>query len=163
MISKPLTFALLLIPVFFFTQTKAKVIGIKDGDTIEVLLEGHITKVLRLAEVDCPENRQPFGKNARQFTSSQVFGKEVVFYSAGKDRYGRIIAKVYYGNRKYLSAEIIKAGYGWWFYQYSKDPSLGEMQRAAKAHRKGLWADKNAIAPWEYRKLKKGKKQVAAA
>lgn len=160
--AKSLLLSILLFSVHFFSQTKAKVIGIKDGDTVEVLMEGNLTKVLRLAEVDCPENRQPFGKNAKQFTASQVFGKEIVFYETGKDRYGRVIAKVYYDQKKYLSAEIIKAGLGWWFYQYSKDAALGEMQQKAKTRKKGLWADKNAMAPWDFRKLKKTKKTISA-
>jgi endonuclease YncB( thermonuclease family) len=141
---------------FYFSQTTAKVIGIKDGDTIVVLLEGNIQQTLRLAEVDCPENGQAFGKNAKQFTSDQVFGKQITFITTTKDRYGRSIAKVYYGN-KYLSAEIIKAGYGWWYYQYSKDKSLGDLQSNAEINKLGLWQDKNAVAPWDYRKMKRSK------
>lgn len=57
--------ALLLFPVLLSAQTVARVVGIKDGDTVVVLLKGNVQKTLRLAEVDCPENRQPFGKNAK--------------------------------------------------------------------------------------------------
>ena len=94
--------------VFFFAQITAKVVGIKDGDTIVILEDGNKTKTLRLAEVDCPESGQPFGKNAKDFTSSQVFGKIISFVETDQDRYGRTIAKVYYDNGKYLSKEIIK-------------------------------------------------------
>ncbi len=73
-----------LLPFCVSAQIKAKVIGIKDGDTIEVLLEGNIMKTLRLAEVDCPEKGQPYGKNAKKFTSDRVFGKEII-YIRGKD------------------------------------------------------------------------------
>lgn len=99
------------------------IIAIKDGDTVVVLLEGNVQKTLCLAEVDCPENSQPFVKNAKQFTSDQIFGKQINFIETDADRYGRTISKIYYDN-KYLSAQIIKAGLGWWYYHYSNDKNL---------------------------------------
>jgi len=147
-----LLYALICFPLSFFSQKKAKVVGISDGDTITVLLDGNIQQKLRLAEVDCPENRQPFGKNAKKFTSDKVFGKQITFTETNKDRYGRSVAKVYYDKGKYLSAEIIKAGYGWWYYSYSKDISLGKMQDTAKIQKLGLWQDKKAVSPWDFRK-----------
>lgn len=148
-------YACLCFPLSLFSQTSAKVIGISDGDTITVLLDGNIQKKLRLAEVDCPENKQPFGKNARQFTSGQVFAKKITFTETSTDRYGRSIARVYYDNGKYLSAEIIRAGYGWWYQAYSKDRLLGKIQDSAKAQKLGLWQDKKAVSPWEYRKKRR--------
>lgn len=41
---------------------------------------------------------------------------------------------------------------GWWYYRYSDDESLGELETQAKANKIGLWQDANPIAPWEYRK-----------
>lgn len=143
--------------LFSFSQTPAKVVGIKDGDTVVVLLDNNTQKTLRLAEVDCPENGQPFGKNAKKFTSSQVYKKNIIFIPTDKDRYGRIVAKIYYDNGKYLSAEIIKAGFGWWYYRYSDDENLGELQNEAKKQKLGLWKDKKVIAPWDYRKQKRNK------
>nr|WP_262710773.1 thermonuclease family protein [Chryseobacterium echinoideorum] len=70
-------FVLLFCSAILFAQTKGKIIKISDGDTITVLLEGNIQKKLRLAEVDCPESGQPFGKNAKDFTSQSVFVKKL--------------------------------------------------------------------------------------
>ncbi len=154
---KQFIFLILLLPTMVFSQTIAKVIGITDGDTITVLLEGNIQKKLRLAEVDCPESGQPFGKNAKQFTSDQVFGKQISFVETDTDRYGRTIAKVYYDKEKYLSAEIIKAGLGWWYHYFSKDRSLGDLQEEAKLEKLGLWQDKYTVSPWEYRKMQREK------
>lgn len=136
------------------SQIKGKVIKIKDGDTEVVLLEGNIQKTLRLAEVDCPENGQAFGKNAKQFTSDEIFGKVIDFVETDTDRYGRTIAKIYYG-KKYLSEELIKAGLGWWYYRYSTDKNLGILQDEAKNKKIGLWSDANAISPWDYRRINK--------
>lgn len=135
----------------FFSQQKAFVIAIKDGDTIVVLDSLKNQHTLRLAEVDCPESGQAFGKNAKQYVSSQVFKKNITYYPINTDRYGRTIAKVYYDNGKYLSKEIIKNGFGWWYYKYSDDKSLGELQQKAQQQKIGLFSDKNAVAPWVYR------------
>ena len=149
----------LLKSLFLFSQITAKIVAIKDGDTVVALLDNKTQETLRLADVDCPENRQPFGKNAKQFTSSQVFGKNVTFYKVGKDRYRRTIAKIFYDNEKYLSAEIIKAGFGWWYYKASKNFKLKDVEILAKKKKLGLWSDKNAVAPWDFRKMKKTAKQ----
>jgi micrococcal nuclease len=149
---------LFFISALYFSQTRGKIIKIKDGDTVVVLLKDKTQETLRLAEVDCPENSQAFGKNAKQFTSSEVFGKNVIFYRTTKDRYRRTIAKIFYDNNKYLSAEIIKAGFGWWYYKASKNIELQKMQQEAKKNKLGLWSDKKAISPWDFRASKKKKK-----
>lgn len=153
MAMKYLYIFLLFFSNIVFAQISGKVIGIKDGDTVVILLEGNIQKTLRLAEVDCPENSQPFGKNAKQFTSDQIFGKQINFIETDTDRYGRTIAKIYYDN-KYLSAEIIKAGFGWWYYYYSNDKNLKMLEDEASKNKIGLWSDPNSIPPWEWRKIK---------
>ena len=135
-----------------FSQSKGKVIKVKDGDTVVVLLGNNQQETLRLAEVDCPEKSQAFGKNAKQFTSSQVFGKKVMFYRTGKDRYKRTVAKIFYDNYKYLSAEIIKSGWGWWYFKASENAELKNYQLEAKNSKIGLWKDSNAISPWDFRK-----------
>ena len=48
-------------------EFRAKVIGIVDGDTIEVLHNGRLERV-RLVGIDAPERNQAFGSRARQFT-----------------------------------------------------------------------------------------------
>lgn len=154
MAMKYLYIVLLFFSNIVFAQISGKVIGIKDGDTVVILLEGNIQRTLRLAEVDCPENSQPSGKNAKQFTSDQIFGKQINFIETDTDRYGRTIAKIYYDN-KYLSAEIIKAGFGWWYYHYSNDKNLKMLEDEASKNKIGLWSDPNSIPPLEWRKLKK--------
>ena len=145
--------------LFLFSQMTAKIVAVKDGDTVVALLDNNTQETLRLADVDCPENKQPFGKNAKQFTSSQVFGKKITFYRVGKDRYRRTIAKIFYDDEKYLSAEIIQAGFGWWYYKASKNFKLKDAEILAKEKKLGLWSDKNAVAPWDFRKIKKTAKQ----
>lgn len=133
-----------------------KVIGIKDGDTVEVLDDHNKTTILRLAEVDCPEKKQPYGNAAKQFTSNTVYRKTVSYIITNKDRYSRSVAKVYYKS-KYLSAEIIKNGMGWQYKKYSRSKELALLEQNARASRIGLWEDPNAIAPWDWRKARRGR------
>lgn len=96
-----------------YAQTlTGKVIGVKDGDTVVVIDAANNQSTLRLAEVDCPEKAQAFGTKAKQFTSDAVYLKEIKYIVTDTDRYGRSIAKIYYDDNKYLSAEIIKNGFG---------------------------------------------------
>lgn len=145
-------FFLILLPLFCLSQITAKVVRIKDGDTVVVLLADKTEKTLRLAEVDCPESGQPFGKKAKQFTSDQVFGKDVDFWTTDIDSYGRTIAKVFYDDGKYLSAEIIANGYGWWYKWYSTDYRLSDLEMEAKRNELGLWIERDPISPWEWRR-----------
>lgn len=147
----------LLLPTLIFSQYSVKVIGIKDGDTIVVLDSLQTEKTLRLAVVDCPESGQSFGKNAKQFTSNEVFGKIIKYYPTNTDRYGRTIAKVYYDNGKYLSEEIIKNGLGWWYYKYSNNKNLGILEKEASNKKIGLFSDPNSIPPWLYREQQREK------
>lgn len=147
---------ILLFGCFYaYAQITAKVIRINDGDTIVVLHPDKTEKTLRLAEVDCPESDQPFGNAAKYFTSHQVLNKEVDYWTTDTDRYGRTIAKVFYDDGKYLSAEIISNGYGWWYYWYSTDTRLKELETEAKNDERGLWVESKPVAPWEWRKTLK--------
>jgi len=146
---------LILNSLVSFAQLKtAQVVAIKDGDTVVLLDDNNNQITIRLAEVDCPEKKQAFGTRAKQFTSEQVYLEYVQYTITSKDRYGRSIGKIYYDDNKYLSEEIIKAGYGWHYSQYSKSQKLSEIQADAKAHKRGLWVDENPIATWEFRKQK---------
>lgn len=130
---------------------QARCVGVKDGDTIVVVLDGkQIT--IRLAEVDCPEKRQAYGQRAKQFTSGLCFGREVSIVEKDKDRYGRTIAIVYTDDTTVLNKELVKAGMAWRYVQYSDDPVYGALEDEARNARRGLWADENPEAPWEFRK-----------
>lgn len=132
----------------------AKVVGVKDGDTVVVLDSLNNQTTLRLAEIDCPEKNQPFGTKAKQFTSDQIYLKTIKYVVTDIDRYGRSIAMIFYDtDNKYLSAEIIKAGMGWHYKRYSKSKELAEFEINARENKIGLWVDENPIPPSEWRKL----------
>ncbi|WP_243471552.1 thermonuclease family protein [Winogradskyella sp. MH6] len=135
-----------------------KVVAITDGDTFKLLTQDSTLIRVRVANIDCPERKQPFSKRAKQFTSDAIFEKQVELKVIKKDRYGRSIAYVYYGGKN-LSEELLKAGLAWHFVKYSDDETLQPLEDKAKKDKIGLWVDPKAIAPWEWRSSKKKKKK----
>lgn len=150
-------FLLLLLFSIAFSQTY-KVIGIKDGDTVSILVEG-TEKTVRLAHIDCPEKKQPFGKNAKVAISELCFGKFVTLVGDGTtDRNGRSIAELILPNGVNVNKALVKMGLAWHFKKYSKDESYAKLEITARNKKAGLWKDKNAIAPWNWRKMTKEEK-----
>ncbi len=150
-----------LFPVLLFTPSvdaafpfTGKVVAVLDGDTIELLHNGHPERI-RLKGIDCPEKKQPFGQKAKQFTSSLIFGKTVTVVPSEKGRYGRTIGDVFLPNGGNLSYELVKAGLAWWYQKYSDDVVLAALELDAQLARRGLWIDPRPIPPWEYRHPKK--------
>ena len=128
----------------------AKVIGIKDGDTIEILWEGK-PQTVRLLDIDCPEKKQDFGNRAKQFTASFCFGKTVTLIGHKKDRYKRLLATVLVGDKN-LNEALLNAGMAWHFVKYSNSKYYAALETTARNSRLGLWSQNNPTPPWEFRK-----------
>ena len=142
---------------FVFSQKiTAKVVGVKDGDTFVVLNEKKEI-VVRLEHIDAPEKNQPFGNKAKQFASDFCFGKTVVVIGNGKkDRNGRWIGEIFFMNQN-LGKELVRNGLAWHFKRYSKSENYADLEMEARKNKRGLWKEKEPIAPWEWRKFKKKK------
>ena len=61
-----------------------------------------------------------------------------------------------------MSLELVKAGLAWHFKRYSTDPVLAQAEIEARNAKAGLWADPQAIAPWEWRHPPPGMQFVAS-
>ena len=136
------------------------VVSVLDGDTIEVLHNGQAERI-RLNGIDCPEKGQAYGKKAKQFTSTLVYGKEVTIQVLRKDRHGRTVADVVLPDGTNVSRELVRAGLAWWYRQYSKNESLGALEEGARQAKQGLWADANPVPPWEVRHPEQGRTPLA--
>jgi endonuclease YncB( thermonuclease family) len=127
-----------------------QVVGITDGDTMTVLVDERQVKV-RLSEIDAPERKQPYGQRSRQALADLCHGVQAEISSTGKDRYGRVLGRVSCRGVD-ANAALVHDGYAWVFDRYVTDRSLYALQSIAKGARRGLWADKSAIPPWQWRK-----------
>jgi endonuclease YncB( thermonuclease family) len=128
-----------------------RVVGVADGDTLTVLDADNRQYVIRLAEVDAPEKAQAFGNRSKQHLSAPCFGKAAVITPRTTDRYRRTVARVDCEGTN-ASAEQVHAGMAWVFDRYVTDRGLYAVQDEARVAGRGLWADQQQVAPWEWRK-----------
>ena len=132
------------------------VVGITDGDTLTLLTPEKKQVKIRLAEIDTPERGQPYGSKARQALADLTFQKDVAVLYVDTDRYGRTIGRIYVGQVD-VSAELVHSGAAWVYRQYSTDPSLLDLEKEAKAAKRGLWGlpEAEKVPPWQWRSSKR--------
>src|SRR5262245_34990482 len=132
------------------------VVGITDGDTLTARCEptGYApaqTIKVRLAEIDAPEQHQPFGTRSREHLAELCFQQRAevrpIAANGGLDRYGRTVAHVSC-NGIDANVEQVRAGLAWVFDRYVTDRSLHALQDEARAAHRGLWRDAAAVPPW---------------
>lgn len=132
-----------------------KVIGVADGDTLTVLDIDRMPHKIRLVGIDAPERKQAFGTRAKQALSKLTNAKEVRVEWSERDRYGRILGEVFVGDgvdaATSVNEQLVRDGWAWHFLKYSDSAQLAAAEAEAKADRRGLWAEKEPVSPWEWR------------
>lgn len=131
---------------------KGKVVKVIDGDTIEVLTLQKQKFRIRLLDIDAPESRQAYGNASRKYLASLIAGDTVLVKDKGKDVYQRTLATIIKNNVD-INAKMVANGYAW-AYRYkgvAKNKKMVTLEDNAKSNKKGLWKDKNPIAPWNFR------------
>lgn len=137
---------------------EGKVIRNADGDTITVLMDDLRQIKIRLYGVDTPEKAQPYGHRAKQFTAAKIGNKKVIVQEYGKDRYGRLVGIVKINENTSINEELIRNGLAWVYEKYCNIPICTKWKKIEEQSRKnkiGLWQDKNALPPWNWRKGKR--------
>lgn len=140
----------------FATTLAGKVIGVMDGDTIEVLDSGKHPQRIRLAGIDAPEKAQPFGQRSKENLSDLVFGKQVHVDVGKIDKYGRTVGKVLVNGVDANLAQV-KSGFAWHYKQYESEQTAHDRaiyavaEDSARNSRAGLWRDLKPMAPWVWR------------
>ena len=139
----------------------ARVVAVHDGDTVTVR-ENKRTLRVRLTEIDAPELGQPYGKRAKWSLSDLCFGKAAELETRGRDRYGRLLARLKCEGVD-ANAEQVRRGLAWVYTRYARANSpLYALQHAAQAAGLGLWADPTPIAPWEWRRQRRAAARLVA-
>lgn len=140
---------------------QGKVIGIIDGDTVDVRVQKE-TKRIRLYAIDAPEKGQAFGNRAREATGRLVFGRTVTVIGHGKDRYGRTLGDIFLPNGSMLNERLVDQGWAWHYTRYSTNLRLAQLEEGARRAGRGLWADPHPIPPWEFRQTRRGSSIVGS-
>ena len=150
-------YASLIILLFSFSVSvvagemfEGLVVGVHDGDTVTLLLEGNHQIKVRLAQIDAPELDQAFGQQSKQSLSEMVFNKTIKVEKETIDKYGRTVGTLFVNDLD-ANKEQIKRGMAWAYRKYLHDQSLLSLEEAARQAKVGLWADANPMAPWDYR------------
>lgn len=155
------------------TGTVKKVI---DGDTIividddqEIIKTNHDKVIIqlqgkykiRLADIDAPELKQPFGEQSKTHLQTLLDEQKVLIKFHQIDIYGRIVGTVYLINvfgfktNESINEKMVKNGFAWWFRDYSKKIWFEKLENDAKLNKRGLWCEENNLPPWQYRKENK--------
>lgn len=144
-----------------------RVVAVADGDTLTVLDADRVQHKVRLAGIDAPEKKQPFGQRSRQHLSALAFSKPVEVRWRKRDRYGRLIGTVFAPEAACtasmcektvdVSLRQLEAGLAWHYRKYAHEQPSEERERYAAAEnvardaRLGLWRDPSPMPPWEWR------------
>jgi endonuclease YncB( thermonuclease family) len=112
------------------TGLSGRVVGVVDGDTVDLLTDSKQLIRVRLAGIDAPERRQPFGSVAKNVLSELVFSQQAALEGERKDRYGPLVAKVIVGGQD-ANLRLVRLGYAWHFKRYQTEQS-GEDAGAAQ-------------------------------
>lgn len=92
--------------------TRAQVVNIVDGDTIDVVIEDEQYRV-RYIGMDTPERGKTFYDEATEANATLVAGREVILVKdvSETDRYGRLLRYVYLPNGTFVNASLVRNGY----------------------------------------------------
>ncbi|MCL7036681.1 hypothetical protein MKW94_030164, partial [Papaver nudicaule] len=78
---------------------------------------------IRFRGIDAPENKQPFGEEAKKELTKLVQGKCVIVHVYGKDQHGRHVGDVYC-NGEFVQEIMLKKGLAWHYAFFDKRPQL---------------------------------------
>lgn len=149
---------LLLVPLATVAaELSCRVVRIVDGYTVVVLDGANAQHRIRLAGIDTPERKQPFGQKAKEHLSRLVAAQSVVVNWDKRDRYKRIVGKIIHDGRD-VNLAMVQAGFAWWYRKYADEQSPADRalyedaERKARAEGLGLWLDPDPMPPWEWRR-----------
>jgi micrococcal nuclease len=132
------------------------VVRVVDGDTVALQDDNEAIQKIRLAGIDAPESRQPYGEQATVFLSARILGKRVHAVVYKRDRYRRLIGTVFLGAQD-VNLTIIEAGLAWHYKRYASEQSARQAEAYELAEYKaclqtlGLWQDLKPVSPWDWR------------
>lgn len=129
----------------------AELLWVMDGDSLWARIAGEQVEV-RLADIDAPEHGQPYAWEAKLALIDLVRGERMTVVPREIDRHGRMVARVWVCEMD-LSRELVNRGAAWFYPAYAKDGTLRELERQARAAKRGLWSlEGPRLAPWAWRR-----------
>jgi endonuclease YncB( thermonuclease family) len=145
---------LLLLPACALAESfLARSVVVLDGDTVLVRREAGVRPMkVRLAEIDAPEKGQDFGDASKRSLAGMLAGRQVRIDPVAVDNYGRLVARLYVDDVS-VNAELIRHGMAWEYSLNHRNREYLRLQDEARQARRGLWAQRDPVAPSQWRKL----------
>ena len=141
-------------PALSWADFAARVVTVHEGDRLTIRHDGR-SETIYLKDIDCPELKQPYGKQAKHATAAFVGNRDIVVRALTRDNRGRTSAEVLLPDGQNVGRELVKEGLAWWQGSGSGDRSLRDLEELAKAEHKGLWSEPNPVPPWKWKTTKK--------
>lgn len=138
---------------------QARVVMVQDGDTVDVADASGKRHRIRFYGADAPEvahdNRpaQPGGVEASAWVSERISGRMIVVEVMDHDRWGREVGRILIDGED-LNLALLRGGWAWAYRQYLWEPFRAPYiaaEEAAGREGRGIWADPNPVAPWDWR------------
>lgn len=140
------------------THYRGRVTSVHDGDTVRITdTDGRKHKV-RLAYIDAPEIGQAHGIESRDRLRRILSDETVDVQVTDTDRYGREVAYLFSDGLD-INLSQIENGAAWHYASIAKKQqpkadfaAYAAAEAYARAGRTGLWAKREPLAPWLFRK-----------
>ncbi len=132
-----------------------EVVGVTDGDTITLVDREKRQVKVRLAGIDAPEKRQPFGQKSKASLSELAYRKTVIVITGKTDRYGRVVGKLLADGHD-VNLEQVRRGMAWHYKAYEREQPAADRvayaaaEDSARSLERGLWSMPGAQPPWEF-------------
>lgn len=130
-------------------------IDVIEGDIILVLSNEGDTLAVKFRNIECPELKQDFGDKAKAYTQKICLKERITISYDDYDRDRNILGTVVLKNGKDVGLELLNEGLAW---HYMKGLDLGphsasyiEQEKTAREKKRGLWKEKDPMAPWTFR------------
>lgn len=128
-----------------------------DGDTLSVVDEAKKQHRVRLAGIDAPEAKQPYGVRSARSLAQLCLKKEAKVEWKEKQR-GLLVGQVTCADKD-VNAEQVRRGMAWVSPRQTGPGSpLFELEAYARLRKLGLWAAEKPVPPWEWRSTGHGSK-----
>jgi micrococcal nuclease len=139
--------------------TQARVIDgtitrVADGDTVWMQPDDRTRAPIkvRLHGIDAPERCQPWGAQSRDALAARVLLRHVVVSTRSRDDYGRALGVITRDGED-INAWMVAQGHAWSARWHRDVVAYGAHEASARALRRGLFAQHNAIEPRRFRQL----------
>ena len=147
-----------------FTGTVRKIF---DGDSFLVRPPKGRDVDVRLQDIDAPEKDQPHGAAARTALVKIIGDRRVFVDVIEVDHYGRKVVRVFREpDRLEVAKALVRDGHAWVYRRTVHDRSLIQLEEAARAGKRGLWAlpASDRVPPWQHRyQQRQHKKKTSVA